>query len=81
MAPANGRSGGRVFKSGNSQAVRIPRELAYDDNGQEVEVELKPRSAPWLRASRCRLSMKPAAMSAASPARPVPSAGATPWTG
>jgi antitoxin VapB len=39
MAPGNGRSNSRVFKSGNSQAVRIPRELAYDDAGQEVEVE------------------------------------------
>lgn len=39
MTPANGRSNSRVFKSGNSQAVRIPRELAYEDVGQEVEVE------------------------------------------
>lgn len=39
MVPANGKSNSRVFKSGNSQAVRIPRELAYDDVGQEVEVE------------------------------------------
>ena len=41
MASGNGRSNSRVFKSGNSQAVRIPRELAYDDVGQEVEVERK----------------------------------------
>lgn len=41
MTPRNGRSNSRVFKSGNSQAVRIPRELAYDDIGQEVEVERK----------------------------------------
>ena len=39
MTPANGKSNSRVFRSGNSQAVRIPRELAYDDVGQEVEVE------------------------------------------
>ena len=39
MVPANGKSNSRVFRSGNSQAVRIPRELAYDDVGQEVEVE------------------------------------------
>lgn len=39
MTPADGRAKSRVFKSGNSQAVRIPRELAYDDIGQEVEVE------------------------------------------
>ena len=41
MTPANGKTNSRVFKSGNSQAVRIPRELAYDDAGQEVEVERK----------------------------------------
>lgn len=41
MVPANGKSNSRVFKSGNSQAVRIPRELAYEDIGQEVEVERK----------------------------------------
>jgi len=39
MAPGKSRSNSRVFKSGNSQAVRIPRELAYDDVGQEVEIE------------------------------------------
>ena len=41
MVPANGKSNSRVFRSGNSQAVRIPRELAYDDVGQEVEIERK----------------------------------------
>jgi antitoxin VapB len=39
MTPGKSRSNSRVFKSGNSQAVRIPRELAYDDVGQEVEIE------------------------------------------
>ena len=39
MASGSSRSNSRVFKSGNSQAVRIPRELAYDDVGQEVEIE------------------------------------------
>jgi len=29
----------RVFKSGNSLAVRIPKELAFVDCAQEVEVE------------------------------------------
>lgn len=29
----------RVFKSGNSQAVRIPRELSFPDNLQDVEIE------------------------------------------
>lgn len=28
----------RVFKSGNSQAVRIPAELAYADTGMELEI-------------------------------------------
>lgn len=29
----------RVFKSGNSQAVRIPAELAFGDGVQVVEIE------------------------------------------
>ena len=41
MTPGKSKSTSRVFRSGNSQAVRIPRELAYDDVGQEVEVERK----------------------------------------
>jgi len=28
----------RAFKSGNSQAVRIPAELAYDDMNQELTI-------------------------------------------
>lgn len=28
----------RVFKSGNSQAVRIPAELAYADMGQNLKI-------------------------------------------
>jgi antitoxin VapB len=28
----------RVFKSGNSQAVRIPAELAYDDLGIDLNI-------------------------------------------
>lgn len=28
----------RVFKSGNSQAVRIPAELAYDDTDIDLEI-------------------------------------------
>ena len=28
----------RIFKSGNSQAVRIPKELAFDADQQDVEV-------------------------------------------
>ncbi len=29
----------KVFKNGNSQAVRIPAELAYDRNDLDVEIE------------------------------------------
>ena len=29
----------RVFRNGNSQAVRIPAELAYERNDIEVEIE------------------------------------------
>jgi antitoxin VapB len=29
----------RIFKSGNSLAVRIPKELAFDGEAQEVEIE------------------------------------------
>lgn len=39
MAAGNRRSDSRVFKSGNAQAVRIPRELADDEVGQEVDIE------------------------------------------
>jgi antitoxin VapB len=29
----------RIFKSGNSQAVRIPKDLCFDSDIQEVEIE------------------------------------------
>jgi antitoxin VapB len=29
----------RIFKSGNSLAVRIPKELGFDEAGREVEIE------------------------------------------
>lgn len=29
----------RIFKNGNSQAVRIPAELAYDRTDMDVEIE------------------------------------------
>ena len=29
----------RIFKSGNSLAVRIPKELAFSDANQEVDIE------------------------------------------
>lgn len=28
----------RAFKSGNSQAIRIPADLAYDDIGQDLRI-------------------------------------------
>ena len=31
----------RIFKSGNSQAVRIPKDLNFDSDIQEVEIERK----------------------------------------
>ena len=31
----------RIFKSGNSMAVRIPKELAFADAAQDVEIERK----------------------------------------
>ena len=31
----------RIFKSGNSLAVRIPKELAFDCDAQEVVIERK----------------------------------------
>lgn len=31
----------RIFKSGNSLAVRIPKELAFDSDIQEVDIERK----------------------------------------
>lgn len=41
MANHDGKAISRVFKSGNSQAVHIPSELAFDDVSQEFEVERK----------------------------------------
>lgn len=42
----------KVFRNGNSQAVRIPAELAYDRNDIEIEIErigeelrLRPRKS------------------------------------
>ena len=29
----------RIFKSGNSLAVRIPKELGFDEAGREVEIK------------------------------------------
>lgn len=34
----------RIFKSGNSLAVRIPKEIAFDSEVQEVEIERKGNS-------------------------------------
>lgn len=38
----------KVFKSGNSLAVRIPKELAFDGGVQEVEIERKGGGL-WMR--------------------------------
>lgn len=29
----------KVFRNGNSQAVRIPKDLAYDQSGLEMQIE------------------------------------------
>lgn len=41
MASSKSKSNSCVFRSGNLQAVCIPRELACDSAGQEVDVERK----------------------------------------
>ena len=41
MASNKDKSNSRVFRSGNWQAMRIPRERTYDNAGQEVDVERK----------------------------------------
>ena len=45
----------KIFKSGNSLAIRIPRELAFDPSVQDVEIErrgdsllIRPASAKTL---------------------------------
>lgn len=38
----------RIFKSGNSLAVRIPKEMAFDEGVQEVEIERKGNGL-WIR--------------------------------
>ncbi|MFZ1830576.1 MAG: type II toxin-antitoxin system VapB family antitoxin [Candidatus Competibacteraceae bacterium] len=43
----------RIFKSGNSQAVRIPKDLNFDSDIQEVEIERK-KDALIIRPQRKR---------------------------
>jgi antitoxin VapB len=38
----------RIFKSGNSYAVRIPKELAFDADVLEVDIERKGNGL-WIR--------------------------------
>lgn len=38
----------KIFKSGNSLAVRIPKELAFDAEVQEVEIERRGNGL-WIR--------------------------------
>jgi antitoxin VapB len=45
----------RVFKSGNSQAVRIPAEIAYEDTGIELEIT---RLGDVITVTPVRKSMK-----------------------
>lgn len=45
----------KVFKNGNSQAVRIPADLAYGQNEMEVEIE---RVGEELRIGRCGLRLR-----------------------
>lgn len=45
----------RVFKNGNSQAVRIPAELAFERNDIEVEIE---RVGDELRIRPARRSLE-----------------------
>jgi len=57
----------RVFKSGNSQAVRIPAELAYQDMSLELTIS---RSGDVITLMPARKSMKE--MAAALRALPSP---------
>ena len=41
MPDSGGKTITRMFESGDSQTLRIPRELAYDESVQEVEIERK----------------------------------------
>lgn len=54
----------RVFKSGNSLAVRIPKELAFADATQEVEIERKGDSLIIRPAERPSLAGLAAALEA-----------------
>ncbi len=59
----------RVFKAGNSQAVRIPHALAFDSGVAEVDVErrgdtlvirpLKPSSAQLVETLKCLTGKAP----------------------
>jgi antitoxin VapB len=44
----------RVFRNGNSQAVRIPADLAYEDAGIDLEIE---RQGDELRIRPARRSL------------------------
>ncbi len=47
----------RVFKSGNSQAVRIPAELAYTDTAQDLSIQ---RNGDVLTIMPARLNLRSA---------------------
>ncbi len=58
----------RAFKSGNSQAIRIPAEIAYDDTTAELSIE---RYGDVLVIAPARQNLKE--MAAALRAMPNPS--------
>ena len=56
----------RLFRNGNSQAVRIPAELAYERNDLELEIErcgdelrIRPASRPISRALEALAAFSP----------------------
>ena len=58
----------RAFRSGNSQAIRIPAELAYDDTNAELSIE---RDGDVLVIAPARQNLKE--LAAALRAMPRPS--------
>ena len=61
----------RLFRNGNSQAVRIPAELAYERNDLELEIErhgeelrIRPAGRPITGALAALASFSPSFLSA-----------------
>lgn len=55
MADGDGVPRTRLFRNGNSQAVRIPKELAYERSDIEMEIERRGETL-IVRPARQRLS-------------------------